>query len=209
MRCTLSVCCVSICIILKALIPLHLTSGPTAANCQENALVRECGSSFKVKLFILLTISMPDIFWRDLCNSLGFVLLLMEQKLAEPYKMLLIKRAQHREHCSTAGSHAYSALAGTHHPCFFLLCPHYTHTPCLPLWADGCFKLPQAPAPPDIPCFHLWAAGRRFMLTVVPVPYAPPSTRQHPNCRLHPWLSTCACRNAQLVGGSRKASWEQ
>lgn len=90
MRCTLAVCCVSICIILKALIPLHLTSGPTAANCKENALVRECAGSFKVKLCILLTISVPDIFSRDLCNRLGFVLLLMEQKLTEPYKMLLI-----------------------------------------------------------------------------------------------------------------------
>lgn len=62
MRCTLSVCCVSICIILKALIPLNLTSGLTAANCQEYALVRGCGSSFKVKLCILLTIYSEEIY---------------------------------------------------------------------------------------------------------------------------------------------------
>lgn len=134
MRCTLSVCCVSICIILKALIPLHLTSGLTAANCQEYALED------------VVAVSRSNCVYcsQSLCLIYSEEIYVMGWALFSSFwsrNLQNLTRCCLSRMCSAtwALQHCWQPCMFSTDPCFLLLCPHYTHTPGLPLWTDGCF----------------------------------------------------------------------
>lgn len=93
MRCTLSVCYVSICNILKMLVPVQLTDRSMLYSEDVVAVSRSNCAYCSQSLCLVYSEEIS-------CNRLGFVFLFMEQKLAETYKA---ECAQLR--CSTASSH--------------------------------------------------------------------------------------------------------